>query len=120
MNPVRAGMVKHPKDYPFHNFHAYAYGKHVYSGLFVYHPAYLALGDTPEARRHAFNRLIEIAVKGWVQRRWQGISGSHGVGRNKRKNAYEDFLELAKGWFFVLRARGDPAVDGLYKKALPN
>jgi len=54
LNPVRAGMVGHPRDYPHSNFKQYAYGKDLHDGLFDLHPAYLALGDTPAVRQHNF------------------------------------------------------------------
>src|SRR5262249_6754553 len=98
LNPVRAGIVGHPRDYPNHNFSMYAEGRSRYGKLFTYHPAFLALGRTWEARHHRFCSLLERALQEWAFRRWEGISGSHGMGRDRKKKCYEAFISLAKNW----------------------
>lgn len=48
MNPVRAGLVAHPRDYPWSSFRANAEGTR--DPMLTPHPEYLALGATPEER----------------------------------------------------------------------
>ncbi|MCW8825709.1 MAG: transposase [Gammaproteobacteria bacterium] len=61
MNPVRAGMVVEPGEYPWSSYHANALGK--LDVLLSIHPLYRALGTTEEKRhqnyRALFNREIE-------------------------------------------------------------
>jgi putative transposase len=87
LNPVRAAMVRSPKDYPWSSYHHYAFGEP--NSLITDEPEYLALGRIPAERRlayrHLFARplhqmlwtrrpeLVEGAFygdPGWVQQRW--------------------------------------------------
>ena len=54
-NPVRAGMVRLPRDYPWSSYRANAEGR--VDRLLTPHPRYLALGDEPAARRAAYRHL---------------------------------------------------------------
>jgi putative transposase len=56
LNPVRAGMVGDPADYTWSSYRAHAFGKSV--GLWQPHPEYLALGNTPAARRSAYRQFF--------------------------------------------------------------
>ena len=60
LNPVRAGMVVRPIDYPWssHRFHAAG----VRDDIVTTHPAFMALGDTPHARQVAYRALFEAPV----------------------------------------------------------
>lgn len=60
LNPVRAGMVRHPHDYCWSSYQANAEGKQ--DGRIVPHPVYLALGDSPAARQAAYQRLFADEV----------------------------------------------------------
>lgn len=95
LNPVRAGIVEHPRNYPFHNFHMYAYGTKHHPGIFTFHPAFIALGKTWNQRRHHFLSLVEKSMRSWGLKKWKGISGSHGPGRNQQIKGYETFDRLA-------------------------
>lgn len=55
LNPVRAGMVGDPADYPWSSYRAHAFGKPV--RLWQPHAEYLALGTTPARRRAAYRRF---------------------------------------------------------------
>jgi putative transposase len=57
LNPVRAGMVKHPGDYPWSSFAFNALGKD--DVLLTPHPLYNALGDNPEKRHSSYRALFE-------------------------------------------------------------
>ena len=108
LNPVRAGMVEHPRDYPWSSYGRNAFGE---TGLnadwIVSHREYRRLGRTPEERHHAYRQLFRAAIskedlqsirdsthKGWAlggdrfKSQIQALSGrraaSLGVGRPKR------------------------------------
>jgi len=52
LNPVRAGMVSAPESYRWTSYRVHAHGQ--VSSWIADHPAYLALGDAPAARRAAY------------------------------------------------------------------
>lgn len=56
LNPVRAGMVTNPGDYPWSSFRAHAHGQA--DRLIVDHAGYLALGATPEERQGTYRALF--------------------------------------------------------------
>jgi putative transposase len=56
-NPVRAGMVMHPADYPWSSFRANAMGAS--DRLISVHPSVAALGPTPSERQAAYSALFE-------------------------------------------------------------
>lgn len=55
LNPVRAGMVQHPADYPWSSARWHACGQ--YDPLVTDHALYLALGRTPQERQIAYRAL---------------------------------------------------------------
>lgn len=57
LNPVRAGMVTAPGDYPWSSFKINAWGRG--STLVSPHPVYLALGQSDAERRHAYGALFD-------------------------------------------------------------
>jgi putative transposase len=60
LNPVRAGMVGDPADYPWSSFHHYI-GRKV-DKLLTPHPLYWELGNTPFARDQAYADLVRSGV----------------------------------------------------------
>ncbi len=56
LNPVRAGMVRHPRDYRWSSFHANGDGRG--DRLIVPQEQYLRLAVTPDARRAAYAGLF--------------------------------------------------------------
>ena len=56
LNPVRAGIVSHPAEYPWSSHAHYALGRS--NALITEHPAYLDLGNDSRARRSAFQSLF--------------------------------------------------------------
>ena len=110
LNPVRADMVRHPRDYPWSSYGCNAYGE---TGLnadwIIPHAQYKRLGRTHEDRQSAYRQLFRSAIskddlqsiresthKGWAlggerfQARIEALSGrrvaSLGVGRPKRED----------------------------------
>jgi putative transposase len=60
LNPVRAGMVLHPGDYPWSSYRAS--GDLRPSAFLTPHGAYLALGERPEQRAEAYRRLVQCEL----------------------------------------------------------
>jgi putative transposase len=58
LNPVRAGMAAHPRDYPWSSYRAN--GDLRASVLVTPHDGYVALGETPEQRAAAYRRLFQF------------------------------------------------------------
>jgi putative transposase len=56
LNPVRAGMVRSPKDYEWSSYRHYAYGEP--NPLITDEPEYLALGRTSAKRCAAYRQLF--------------------------------------------------------------
>lgn len=60
LNPVRAGMVRHPRDYPWSS---YRFNAGVcYSGTLVAHASYQGLGSDQQARRDEYRKLVDSAL----------------------------------------------------------
>jgi putative transposase len=57
LNPVRAGMVPHPRAYRWSSYCANAEGRR--DDLLQAHPTYAALGARPEARISVYRTLFE-------------------------------------------------------------
>lgn len=60
LNPVRAGIVPHPREYPWSSYRANAEGKG--SDRVAPHSLYLALGETPQSRMRAYAELFRDAL----------------------------------------------------------
>ena len=60
LNPVRAGMVAAPGDYPYSSFRGNARGTK--DDLVTPHSTYLALAQTPAARRTAYRKLFDSSI----------------------------------------------------------
>lgn len=56
LNPVRAGLVRSPKDWKWSSYRYYAFGEP--NPLIDPAPDYLALGSTPAARRKAYQQIF--------------------------------------------------------------
>ncbi|MBA1148595.1 transposase [Ectothiorhodospiraceae bacterium WFHF3C12] len=60
LNPVRAGMVEHPAEYPWSSYRCSARGES--SDVLTPHSAYLELGNTMPERLTAYRSLFEDAL----------------------------------------------------------
>jgi len=56
LNPVRAGMVEAPEDYPWSSYRANGLGRE--TGLWTSHAVYRELGRTPAERARAYRELF--------------------------------------------------------------
>src|SRR5258708_15996983 len=61
LNPVRAGMVRHPRDYRWSSFRAHADG--AADALVSDHPIYRALGRSRADRQGAYRALFRGALE---------------------------------------------------------
>ena len=66
LNPVRAGMVAQPADYPWSS-HAHSLGRRS-DKLITPHALYWALGNTPFAREAAYAALVQAGIAGQDQK----------------------------------------------------
>jgi putative transposase len=64
LNPVRAGLSTHPRDYPWSSYGCNAEGKP--DCLVVPHPVYAALEATPELRRRTYSNLFDAPMDGGI------------------------------------------------------
>ena len=63
LNPVRAGMVAHPRDYPWSSHRCYAYGEHGPNLNWLIQPdQYLNIERTDDARRQAYRDLFKSEI----------------------------------------------------------
>jgi len=60
LNPVRAGMVRHPRDYPWSSYRANAEGRE--DDLITLHEEFLRLGKTVLQRKKAYLDLFRAEV----------------------------------------------------------
>jgi putative transposase len=60
LNPLRAGMVASPREYPWSSFRANVSGYP--DQLIAHHPVFAQLGTTPEDRRGAYQELFRSAI----------------------------------------------------------
>lgn len=55
LNPVRAGLINDPAQYPWSSYHAYATGRD--HALIIKQPLYQAMGRSPAERQQAYRRF---------------------------------------------------------------
>lgn len=61
LNPKRAKMVDHPKDYHWSSYGYYAHGKK--DPLIDPAPIYLELGEMPKQRQRAYRKMVEFILQ---------------------------------------------------------
>jgi putative transposase len=67
LNPVRAGLVRSPKDFKWSSYRHYAFGEN--NDLIDPAPDYLALGRTPAERRKAYQSLFAVPLSSSLRER---------------------------------------------------
>jgi putative transposase len=60
LNPLRAGMVERPEDWPWSSYRANALGEQ--TSLLSPHPLYLSLGADADQRRMAYRSLFDLPL----------------------------------------------------------
>lgn len=92
LNPVRAGIVRRPSEYPWSSHAANAEGEE--NPLLRPHAVYAALGRSPAARRAAYRELVTQAIgRPMIDTIRQAI----GRGRALRDNLEPKAAELSTG-----------------------
>ncbi len=85
LNPVRAGMVRHPRDYRWSSFHVNGDGR---SDVLVSpHERYLALGQMAESRREAYRQLLRARMDDEMLTQIRGATNGNYVLGGKRFEA---------------------------------
>ena len=110
LNPVRAGMVVHPRDYPWSSHRHYAYGESGPNLNWLVAPdQYLNIARSDEARRQGYRNLFKASIdaddlasiRDSVQKGWA-------LGDDRFKAMIEKLAERRAG----------PAVRGRPRKAV--
>ena len=102
LNPVRAGMVKHPADYPWSSYRYHAYGEP--DSLVSSHPLYLSLGSG-EDRLHAYRELFRGGMDPALI---QSIRNAAYFSMPLGNDRYRQQIEKALGRKIGFDARGRP------------
>ena len=61
LNPVRAGIVRHPREYRWSSYQCNSEG--LADGLVAEHETYLSLGNDGETRRHRYRELFALDLE---------------------------------------------------------
>ncbi len=112
MNPVRAGMVARPCDYPWSSHLFNAGGE---TGWLAPHPDYLALGEGPEQRRWAYQTLFEQRSSVRATRELEAIRSAARSNRPLGEPVFREKLEHRYGVRFTRDKRGRPALESSNK-----
>jgi putative transposase len=103
LNPVRAGMVRSPGDYPWSSYHANAQG---HPSLFVVpHPIVDALGETPRQRTLAYRSLFRHDLSG--EELWR-IRSSLSAGTALGSKEFEERMKTILGRRVTVGKPGRP------------
>jgi putative transposase len=97
MNPVRAGIVSHCKDYLWSSHLANAYGKR--DELLTPHSLYFQLGDTKKIRQMNYRNLFheEISANFFSEIRHSTQTGTP-LGKKKFRDQIEKMLKMKVGY----------------------
>ena len=97
LNPVRAGMVAHPRGHPWSSYRANAEGEP--SLVVATHPVFEALGATTSERRRRYRELFAVPIADAMIRRIRRcVNGGYALGsagfvkrleQDARKRAHE-------------------------------
>ena len=106
LNPVRAGMARHPAEYAWSSYRTNALGYP--SGIVVPHSQYLALATTDEARRRRYCELVEGALSAEeLQEIRAAANGGFALGRP----GFVTQIERSLGRPAIARSAGRPRQD---------
>lgn len=107
LNPVRAEMVRHPRDYRWSSYAYHAAGKS--NPLLTPHTLYQQLGDTATARQQAYRALFRHHLSGeTLDAIREATNKAWVLGSDKFKNRLTKELERRVSPL----PRGRPAVSG--------
>ncbi len=112
LNPVRAGMVAQPEDYPWSSYGVNALGQ---PSWLTPHDVYLGLGKDTAARNHSYRDLFKLAIsKADLHRIRKAAFYCQPVADDPFKRSLEDQFGIKPGY----SQRGRPRKDepGVVKK----
>jgi len=96
LNPVRAAMVRHPRDYRWSSYAANADGKA--DKLLTPHEQYLRLGRSEIARRESYRALFKAHLdEPLVDQIRQATNGNHALGNARFQEEIEAVLGRRAG-----------------------
>jgi putative transposase len=92
LNPVRAAMVRHPRDYRWSSYSGNAEGKN--DPLLTPHEQFLRLGRSDPARRESYRALFKAHLdEPLVDQIRQATNGNHALGNAR----FQEEIEAALG-----------------------
>jgi putative transposase len=92
LNPIRANMVPHPRDYPWSSYRAN--GEGVAEPLLTPHDEYLRLGRSDEERRSHYRELFKAHMDPErVNEIRQATNGNYALGNERFKTEIEQALK---------------------------
>ena len=103
LNPVRAGIVALPKDYPWSSYHHRASG--VTDRLLDEDPWYKGLGASADERQESYRKWMESQID---EREWHEIRQATQRGRLIGKETFQKQVEEMTGRRLVGERRGRP------------
>lgn len=103
LNPVRAGLVEHPKDYRWSSYQRRALG--VGDHLLDEDPLYAGLGSTEKEKQEKYRRWIDSQID---ERYWEEIRQATQRGRLIGRETFQKQVEAMTGRRLVGEARGRP------------
>jgi len=103
LNPVRAGMVGHPRDYRWSSYHGRALGRP--DPLLDEDPWYTTLGNSPEARAMIYAEWLEASVSGGE---WDCIRTATQQGRVIGSESFQAEIGGKVGRRLIGETRGRP------------
>jgi len=103
LNPVRAGMVVHPRDYGWSSYHRRALGRA--DDLLDDDPWYASLGNTAKERAQVYHDWMEASVR---HEEWEQIRKATQQGRVVGSDAFQDDIANRVGRRVRGETRGRP------------
>ena len=103
LNPVRARMVRHPRDYQWSSYHRRALGRP--DGLLDEDPWYVSLGNTATERAQVYADWLETSV---ADKEWDQIRKATQQGRVVGSDSFQEEIGSRVGRRLKGETRGRP------------
>jgi len=103
LNPVRAGLVNHPREYRWSSYQYRALG--IPDCLLGEDPWYTGLGMNAEGRQKAYRDWVESRIK---EGEWEQIRQATQRGRLVGREAFQKEIEVMVGRRLIGESRGRP------------